>query len=98
MLTNDKCLARCKVSQSLYIQLPTDIDHSRQVARRIPFEDPQTLMYVRMAYISAQVLALAVYYYMLSVVNKKNDTKVLKYSDPAPAFVSLAMFMPCCAY
>lgn len=32
------------------------------VARKIPFEDPDTLMYVRIAYVSVQVVILGVYF------------------------------------
>ncbi|KAG6840282.1 hypothetical protein C0991_007770 [Blastosporella zonata] len=34
-----------------------------QLARKIPFEDPQVLTYVRIAYVVAQVIVLATYYY-----------------------------------
>ena len=34
------------------------------VARKIPFDDPQTLNYVRVGYVTAQLLVLTTYYYM----------------------------------
>ena len=34
------------------------------VARKIPFEDPQVLQYVRIAYVATQVIVLGVYYYV----------------------------------
>lgn len=34
------------------------------VARKIPFDDPEVLNYVRIAYVTAQVLILGVYYYV----------------------------------
>ena len=34
------------------------------MARRIPFDDPQVLTYVRMAYVATQVTVLGVYYYV----------------------------------
>ena len=38
------------------------------VARKIPFDDPQVLNYVRIGYVSAQVIALAIYYYISTSV------------------------------
>lgn len=34
------------------------------VARKIPFDDPQTLNYVRVGYVSVQLLVLSTYYYI----------------------------------
>ena len=34
------------------------------VARRIPFDDPQTLNYVRVAYVSSQLIILGAYYFI----------------------------------
>ncbi|KAG8832413.1 hypothetical protein FRC17_001394 [Serendipita sp. 399] len=53
-----------------------------QVARRIPFEDPQVLLYVRIGYVASQLLCIGVYLYISSLVKKKNDTTVLKYVEP----------------
>jgi len=39
------------------------------VARKIPFEDPLVLNYVRAGYVLAQVIVLAVYYYVSLVVS-----------------------------
>ncbi|KAJ2914334.1 hypothetical protein MD484_g6084, partial [Candolleomyces efflorescens] len=52
------------------------------VARKIPFEDPDVLLYVRIAYVSVQLIVLAVYYYVSVQVKKKNDLTVLKYVEP----------------
>ena len=38
------------------------------VARKIPFDNPQVLDYVRIAYVASQTIALAVYYYTSSKV------------------------------
>jgi hypothetical protein len=38
------------------------------VARKIPFDDPQTLTYVRIAYVAVQLIVLGTYYYMSSKV------------------------------
>ncbi|KAL4247951.1 SRP-independent targeting protein 3 [Abortiporus biennis] len=56
---------------------------SMQVARKIPFDDPQVLTYVRIAYVAVQLIALAVYYYTSSEIKRKNDQTVLKYVEPA---------------
>lgn len=33
------------------------------MARKIPFDDPEVLNYVRVAYVAAQLLVLGMYYY-----------------------------------
>ena len=38
------------------------------VARKIPFEDPQVILYVRISYVVAQVLILGIYYYISAMV------------------------------
>ncbi|KAI0031132.1 inorganic phosphate transporter [Vararia minispora EC-137] len=53
-----------------------------QVARKIPFDDPNVLTYVRIGYITSQLITLAVYYYISSTVKAKNDRTVLKYVEP----------------
>lgn len=65
------------------------------VAKKVPFDDPQVLLYVRIGYVVAQLTVLGVFYYVstlvrrfsclldcpspLSQVKKKNDMTVLKY-------------------
>jgi len=39
------------------------------VARRIPFDDPQVLNYVRMGYVASQVIILGVYFYVSQKVS-----------------------------
>ncbi|KAJ2923731.1 hypothetical protein H1R20_g13368, partial [Candolleomyces eurysporus] len=53
-----------------------------QLARKIPFEDPDVLLYVRIGYVSVQLIVLAIYYYVSTQVKKKNDLTVLKYVEP----------------
>jgi len=53
-----------------------------QIARKIPMEDPQILMYVRIGYVTAQLIALAVYYYTSMKIKQKNDQTVMKYVEP----------------
>ncbi|EDR07119.1 PHO88-related membrane protein [Laccaria bicolor S238N-H82] len=55
-----------------------------QLARKIPFEDPLVLNYVRAGYVLAQVIVLAVYYYVSLVIKRKNDQTVLKYVEAPP--------------
>ncbi|KAF8322534.1 inorganic phosphate transporter [Clavulina sp. PMI_390] len=54
-----------------------------QLARKIPFENPEVLNYVRAGYVAVQLLSIAVYFYTSSVIKKKNDLTVLKYVEPA---------------
>ncbi|KAG5642251.1 hypothetical protein DXG03_003352 [Asterophora parasitica] len=53
-----------------------------QVARKIPFDDPDVLNYVRIAYVTAQVIVLATYYLVSVKIKSKNDQTVLKYVEP----------------
>lgn len=55
-----------------------------QVARKIPFDDPQVLFGMRMAYISSQLICLSIYYWVSHKIKSKNDTTVLKYVEPKP--------------
>ena len=38
------------------------------VARKIPFDDPEVLTYVRIGYVLTQLTALAIYYYVSMTV------------------------------
>jgi len=53
-----------------------------QLARKIPFEDPQTLLYVRVAYVAVQATVLGLYYFVSMKIKSKNDLTVLKYVEP----------------
>ncbi|EIM90602.1 inorganic phosphate transporter [Stereum hirsutum FP-91666 SS1] len=53
-----------------------------QVARKIPFDDPDVLLYVRIGYVVTQAICLAVYFYISQKVKSKNDQTVLKYVEP----------------
>ncbi|KAJ7089708.1 inorganic phosphate transporter [Mycena belliarum] len=59
-----------------------------QVARKIPFEDPDILNYTRVGYIAVQVIVLGIYYYVSMKVKSKNDQTVLKYVDAANPMTS----------
>ncbi|KAG6846145.1 hypothetical protein H0H93_015748, partial [Arthromyces matolae] len=59
-------------------------------ARKIPFEDPQVLLYVRIAYVAAQVIVIGTYYYTSLKIKAKNDQTVLKYGEPAHSYPPLA--------
>jgi len=53
-----------------------------QLARKVPFDNPQVLFYVRIAYVASQAFALTVYYYASSKIKAKNDQTMLKYVEP----------------
>jgi len=53
-----------------------------QVARKLNFEDPETLLYVRIGYATTQVLTLAAYFYVASKIRAKKDMTTLKYVEP----------------
>lgn len=54
-----------------------------QVARKIDFNDPQVLTWVRIAYVTVQVVILGAYYFVSMKIKQKNDQTVLKYVEPA---------------
>ncbi|EPQ53910.1 inorganic phosphate transporter [Gloeophyllum trabeum ATCC 11539] len=53
-----------------------------QLARKVPFEDPQILTYVRIGYVVSQAIILGTYYYTSMKIKSKNDQTVLKYVEP----------------
>jgi len=53
-----------------------------QVARKIPFDDPDVLLYVRIAYVVVQLIIFAAYYYTSMKIKQKNDLTTLKYVEP----------------
>jgi len=53
-----------------------------QLARKIPFDDPLVLNYVRIGYVVSQIIMLGVYYYVSLAIKRKNDQTVLKYVEP----------------
>jgi len=54
-----------------------------QVARKIPFDDPEVLNYVRIGYVASQVIILGIYYFTSLRIKGKNDQTVLKYVEAA---------------
>ncbi|VEU19941.1 DEKNAAC100295 [Brettanomyces naardenensis] len=55
---------------------------SMQVSRKLDFEDPTVLFYVRVAYVTGTVATLLIYYYTQYLINSKNDLSTLKYVEP----------------
>ncbi|KAK4130271.1 inorganic phosphate transport PHO88 [Trichocladium antarcticum] len=55
-----------------------------QVAKKIPFEDPNVLNICRAVYIASNLIILAINLYIKVVVDKKKDMTTLKYVEPAP--------------
>ncbi|SCV74522.1 BQ2448_7551 [Microbotryum intermedium] len=53
-----------------------------QVARKIDFEQKDTLQLVRIGYVASQLICLLAYYYVSVVIKRKNDLKVLTYVEP----------------
>ncbi|KAJ3777882.1 inorganic phosphate transporter Pho88 [Lentinula raphanica] len=53
-----------------------------QLARKIPFDDPEVLNYARIGYAVTQLTILGIYYYISMIIKKKNDQTVLKYVEP----------------
>ncbi|KAF8554018.1 inorganic phosphate transporter [Imleria badia] len=52
-----------------------------QIARRIPFDDPVVLNYVRLGYVLSQIIIIGTYFFVSYKVKQKNDQTVLKYVD-----------------
>jgi len=55
-----------------------------QVSKKIPFEDPDVLFYVRCAYIMSNVIIAGIYLFVQAKINAKKDMTTLKYVEPAP--------------
>ncbi|KAA8642865.1 hypothetical protein EYZ11_010723 [Aspergillus tanneri] len=55
-----------------------------QLAKKVPFEDPDVLLLVRGMYVLSNVIILAIYLYTQSKINSKKDLTTLKYVEPAP--------------
>jgi len=51
------------------------------VARKISFDDPQTLLLVRVAYVVVQAMVLGTYYYVSAKIKRTNDQTILKYVE-----------------
>lgn len=52
----------------LYLQLNLNGLWTFSVARKIPFDEPDVLNYVRIAYVVSQIIVLGVYYYVSTAV------------------------------
>ncbi len=48
-----------------------------QVSKKIPFDDPQVLMYVRILYVATNIVIAGVYLYLQLQINKKKGEVVL---------------------
>ncbi|KAI4089209.1 MAG: hypothetical protein L6R42_001881 [Xanthoria sp. 1 TBL-2021] len=55
-----------------------------QVSKKIPFDDPQVLLGVRILYIVTNIIIAGVYLYLQNKINAKKDLTTLKYVEPAP--------------
>ena len=54
-----------------------------QLSRKISFDDPQTLLYVRILYVVSNLIIAVVYYIQYIKIQKANDLTTLKYVEPA---------------
>ena len=61
-------LSRCNATYVLLVSL-LSCTHVALVARRIPFDDPDVLNYCRIGYVGAQLVVLAIYYYISMAVS-----------------------------
>jgi hypothetical protein len=56
-----------------------------QVSKKLDFENPDIVFYVRAAFVSAQVITLSIYLYVRYVIISKNDLTTFKFIAPANA-------------
>ncbi|CAM0136970.1 phosphate transporter (Pho88) [Umbelopsis sp. WA50703] len=54
-----------------------------QLAKRLNLDNPDNLFYARATYVFAQATVIGLAYWLMSVVDKKNDTTTLRYVKPA---------------
>ena len=47
-----------------------------QLSKKIPFDDPQVLMYVRILYVATNIIIAGVYLYLQQQINKKKGESV----------------------
>ncbi|KAI4168663.1 MAG: hypothetical protein LQ343_006244 [Gyalolechia ehrenbergii] len=55
-----------------------------QVSKKIPFDDPQVLMGIRILYIVSNIVVAGLYLYLQNKINSKKDLTTLKYVEPPP--------------
>jgi len=55
-----------------------------QVAKKIPFDDPNVLNTIRAVYVASNLLIFGIYLYIQNQIDKKKDMTTLKYVEPAP--------------
>ncbi|KAL8632770.1 hypothetical protein Q9189_001475 [Teloschistes chrysophthalmus] len=85
-----QCLFRSKPFTSFAMALNPQITNliiilgMMQVSKKIPFEDPQVLIGVRILYIVTNIVIAGVYLYLQNKINAKKDLTTLKYVEPAP--------------
>ena len=55
-----------------------------QVSKKIPFEDPQVLLGIRILYVVSNLIIFGVYFYVQQKINQKKGTAVLTQSATIP--------------
>ncbi|KAH8760446.1 inorganic phosphate transporter Pho88 [Diaporthe sp. PMI_573] len=55
-----------------------------QVAKKVPFEDPNVLNACRGLYVLSNLIIMGIYFYIKTKIDGKKDMTTLKYVEPAP--------------
>ncbi|KAL8797420.1 MAG: hypothetical protein Q9182_007197 [Xanthomendoza sp. 2 TL-2023] len=71
------CFRKCETNLVIILGM-------MQVSKKIPFDDPQVLLGVRILYIVTNIIIAGIYLYIQSKINAKKDLTTLKYVEPAP--------------
>lgn len=66
LVLTENTLTRLSLSTNLVIILGM-----MQLSKKIPFDDPQVLMYVRILYVATNIIIAGVYLYLQQQINKK---------------------------
>jgi len=53
-----------------------------QLSKGFNLEDPTNLLYARIAYASAQIVLIALTYWLIAMVRKQNDKTLMRYVEP----------------
>ncbi|CAO3644397.1 unnamed protein product [Cunninghamella blakesleeana] len=54
----------------------------KYITKDAPFEEPTIISYIRYVYLLIQAIVLALHYYLIFIIKKKNDQTPLKYVEP----------------
>jgi hypothetical protein len=67
-----------------------------QISKKIPFDDPNVLMGVRILYVVSNIIIAGVYFYVQQQINKKNgaSTNLGNAASPAAAHATSPLTCP----